>query len=75
MLTRSNIYFSGEGGLRNRGLGTPSGRSIAASGFLSLCSFVAELICLPHGQKRQLLLKEKMTYEIRIKPICIVSQF
>ena len=53
---------TGEGGPRNRGLGTPSGRSIAASGSLSLCSFVAESICLPHGQKRQLLLEEKMTY-------------
>ena len=66
MLTRSNIYFSGEGGPRTRGLGTPSGRSIAASGFLSLCSFVAESSCRLHGQKRQLLLEEKMTYEITI---------
>ena len=56
----------GKGGPRNGGMGTPSGRSIAASGSVSLCSFVAEISCLRKRQKRQLLLEEKVTYQIRI---------
>ena len=57
-----NSILLGKGGPRNGGMGTPSGRSFAASGYLSFCSFVAVIFCRRLIWKRQLLLEEKVTY-------------